>query len=1485
MRKFSFLLALLCASMMGWAADQDTYLGVAGGCGDYANKVKWFAIDGVATPSNVVEIQKSGDIPSIYVTFADAAFNSVEGCEWDNHVNGACMWVHLPLTNQYTDIYVKNNGTIRWGFTIYYADGATSSATETSDLTCTSDAALVLDPTATSAITYTTSSTGAVTYKSSNNAVATVNNSGVITAVAHGEAIITVEQEADDTYKKGSFDVNVSVNMAKQASGMGFGTLHLEDVDLYDWDGNFAANNACGKVDLYVVTWGNNLIYKANVKEGKTFENCTNYFCQLRTWKTDLTDIAEHWALTCSPDLTTRYMETTQTANAPGLAKYGDEIKLTSYMVLSGCGARTMKTVSYTRDYINNINVADVTAPSLGVATVTSGTDDITISFAEVTSEPVFYMIEDAEHNKKYFSMVPSFVLPKDGSGITYNYSCYAIDFNGNKSVAQLAEVMMPFSVLTNLALNKQAYSATTAGADYLTSKAVDGNAATRWSPGGVANAEDAWWAIDLGTIYNLTSLEMVWEGAYSDNFVIYGADNKPSTWNDISKYETTLVTNTVMPNVGNDNNNVYSVSGHARYLLFMPSHLANNAWGASFWEFRAFGTGVYDPSAGVDNEKPVITAASLTSKTHNTAVIALTASDDVGIIKVKAVDSTNGLDEDMVPSEGSITLTNLLEQTTYTITLTAYDAANNFSDAFVMDAFTTEVDPTIPQVSASTPSGTNKEILPIYSDAFASILEHSFDKDGFAGMPLYMEKDFSGDHCLIYDRSGSALVFTTWGMYDDGANAIIAQSAYRAEGKMGVDASAMENLHIDIWSLQACNTILVRINDGGRTGDLRLSHDGSGWKSYDIPLSEFVAGANVDNVRWFKFEAFDAITGKVAIDNVYFWKTVAGMASVSATPNHSEMGTATVNGVSATEVTSGAEVTFSAVANSGYIFVDWSNGNTNATFTTTADASMNLTANFRALGTTYCNTEMTANGHTVYVTMKRSDVNEYTLTVRSTDEMTGFGNTVLYKPVNTVVQNVHESGVLSDANHTLTATISADKDLYFGTPLYVIFAGVGEVQYPTLTNIEYAVSCEDAEVESIALDVPSATVEVGATRTLIPSFTPAYAIDKTVTWTTSDASIASVTSSGVVRGESTGNATITATCNGKTATCAITVVAATAKTLYGASIESVAGGSVGINYSITRSLDGKLHYAISWSDDLPALGDVSINDGDWHSMTKNGRSAEWTSTDTYSSGDVIYCFFHLPYQGGVIRIDVAYTAGSDNEAEKPNTYVTLNDEATDNPTRISNNENVEVDVIFTRTFPLPEEWYTLCLPFDMNEAQLTASLGAGYTLATLTSSEDRGTILHLNFNYVRSLVAGIPYMFKPGAGVTERPIFEGVTIPSGIAPIEVGDAMMKFKGTFTQITLDSEKQRFVGPENYLYSPAEGGTAMDAFRCYFTIPDGSPYAGMPGKRARIVFGEQTATGIGDVQTDQVLSTKVLRDGQLFIIRDGRTYNAQGMVVK
>ncbi len=81
--------------------------------------------------------------------------------------------------------------------------------------------------------------------------------------------------------------------------------------------------------------------------------------------------------------------------------------------------------------------------------------------------------------------------------------------------------------------------------------------------------------------------------------------------------------------------------------------------------------------------------------------------------------------------------------------------------------------------------------------------------------------------------------------------------------------------------------------------------------------------------------------------------------------------------------------------------------------------------------------------------------------------------------------------------------------------------------------------------VTGITVSPSSKTLDVGGTQQLSVEVLPATALDKAVTWSTSNGSIATVSSTGLVTAEAPGSATITATAHdgsGVTGTCSITV-------------------------------------------------------------------------------------------------------------------------------------------------------------------------------------------------------------------------------------------------------------------------------------------------------------------------------------------------------
>ena len=152
------------------------------------------------------------------------------------------------------------------------------------------------------------------------------------------------------------------------------------------------------------------------------------------------------------------------------------------------------------------------------------------------------------------------------------------------------------------------------------------------------------------------------------------------------------------------------------------------------------------------------------------------------------------------------------------------------------------------------------------------------------------------------------------------------------------------------------------------------------------------------------------------------------------------------------------------------------------------------------------------------------------------------------------------------------------------------------------------AVFEEIIPVSSISLDQSAVSLSVGETQTLTPTISPENAIDKTVTWTTSDASVATV-ADGVVTAVAAGTATITATAtNGtddtsddETATCVVTVNAAAPSVVNVTGVEinkTSTTLTVGGTEMLTATVrpDGATDKTVTWSSDNTSVATVDAN-------------------------------------------------------------------------------------------------------------------------------------------------------------------------------------------------------------------------------------------------------------------------------------------------
>lgn len=225
--------------------------------------------------------------------------------------------------------------------------------------------------------------------------------------------------------------------------------------------------------------------------------------------------------------------------------------------------------------------------------------------------------------------------------------------------------------------------------------------------------------------------------------------------------------------------------------------------------------------------------------------------------------------------------------------------------------------------------------------------------------------------------------------------------------------------------------------------------------------------------------------------------------------------------------------------------------------------------------------------------------------------------------------------------------------------------------------------------------------------------------------------------------------------------------------------------------------------------------------------------------------------------------------------------------ESVDNSAVLAVNNGSVQDVSLTRSALIADRWNTLCLPFALDKS----ILGAGAEVLEMDNASLDELVLTIGFKALEGevLAAGVPYLVKPAAGdnIVLSTTYYDVTVSSVASPVVRNE--VTFQGIFSPVAMSAgdKTTMFVGLPNSngdnLYYPSADGE-IKGFRAYFKLNLSDP--NQAPKRARFVVNqENTATGVENVQGDKVQSAKVLRNGQLFIIRGERTYSVDGQLVK
>ena len=221
--------------------------------------------------------------------------------------------------------------------------------------------------------------------------------------------------------------------------------------------------------------------------------------------------------------------------------------------------------------------------------------------------------------------------------------------------------------------------------------------------------------------------------------------------------------------------------------------------------------------------------------------------------------------------------------------------------------------------------------------------------------------------------------------------------------------------------------------------------------------------------------------------------------------------------------------------------------------------------------------------------------------------------------PAESITLNLSKTDMIEGESMQLTATVSPDNatdksvawissDEAVATVnengiVTAVAAGSATITAKTANGLgatcTVTVKAKVIDVASITLNVDKAELVEGTTTQLTATVTPDNATDQSVTWSSSDESVAKVDANGLVKGITVGPATITATtANGLKATCTVTVKA---KVIDIASItlnvdkaELVEGTTTQLTATI--SPDNATDKSVTWSSSDEAVATVNAD-------------------------------------------------------------------------------------------------------------------------------------------------------------------------------------------------------------------------------------------------------------------------------------------------
>lgn len=551
-------------------------------------------------------------------------------------------------------------------------------------------------------------------------------------------------------------------------------------------------------------------------------------------------------------------------------------VRVWSTEAVSQYGVKIMDLKVFGTEWIDS---GDTEAPVMTSATLVSNTTTsaiIAVAATDEDGEIARYHVVDATNgiDANYVPEAGNITITGLTHATSYNFTITAVDLANHESENnKVVAVNTPFDATLNLALNK-----TCEGGYYdnnpaeSADKVNDGNENSAWVTYANRPAAEEWWYVDLGDVYALSNITTIWGGNQSTKYILQARVNAPATADKAN--DAAWVTMATVTGAEANGTKSTDLSGIGRYVRFRS--IERNGECIRLKELRVFGTG----KVAADTEKPVMVSASLVSNSDVQAIIAVSATDNVGLASYHVVDATNSFDANFVVEAGNITVTGLIGGTHYNLAITAVDLFGNESADSKLVEVTTDTHLTEPQTGAPIPSWPADQVNSLYSDTydFAPASLNSYIMCWW-DCPTLEEGNVEGNKYLNYDLYRNGMIGVEFGT---------------------ISVTLMEKVHIDIWST-ASGSVTFRPVTGGDEVRKTLNLVGQQWNSFDINMSDF-GSQNWSNLYQYAIEQYQAggLVGEhICVDNVFFYRTTPPPADLAAptdvTANVVEQGFASV--------------------------------------------------------------------------------------------------------------------------------------------------------------------------------------------------------------------------------------------------------------------------------------------------------------------------------------------------------------------------------------------------------------------------------------------------------------------------------------------------------------------------------------------------------------------------------------------------------------